>query len=109
MFVASAVAGSDSVSNDATGTRQTRIISIIPRPSRIQTFPGQFEINDSTSILCDLSDNEMIRTAELLAGRLRTATGYKFPILGVKHRTRSNYLLLQQSTHKTLGNEGYEL
>src|SRR5258707_3998945 len=72
-----------------------QINSIIPKPSKMQTYPGQFTLNDSTTIVCDFASKQMMHTAEYLADRLRAATGYKFRITDAKHPRKSNYISFQ--------------
>ncbi|MBI5022329.1 MAG: beta-N-acetylhexosaminidase [Ignavibacteriales bacterium] len=81
-------------------------ISIIPKPSYIEQHDGSFTLNDSTRII--IAVKQLRQTAEMLAMRLRTATGYPFEITTSKKKSGNAIILSLDPNLKRLGKEGYQ-
>jgi hexosaminidase len=80
-------------------------VSIIPQPAVIQVSKGFFRLTAGTSI--SYNDKEVQGVAEMLSGKLNTATSFK---LKVKEGTTGRIQLnIAEKTDSRLGNEGYSL
>ena len=81
--------------------------AIIPAPAKAEMAPGNFQLRADTRILAGPDSRA---TAELLAARLRPATGFKFKIKSAKpDGAAGDILLTTQNAGTNLGAEGYEL
>lgn len=78
---------------------QSPRISIIPAPSHIQVFEGEFELNASTVILADISHPDLEQISNELRDRIETATTWKLEILDDSENSipKSNYIHLKLS------------
>lgn len=86
----------------------THDLALIPLPQRVQRMEGTFTLTPDTGIYADRASRT---TAQFLAKRLRTATGYS---LKVHDRTSSGapqngILLTTKNANSSLGDEGYDL
>jgi len=80
---------------------------IIPAPAKAEASPGNFQLCAATRIL---AGPDLRATAELLAARLRPATGFKFKIKSAEPAGAAGGILLTtQEADTSLGAEGYEL
>jgi hexosaminidase len=84
-------------------------ISIIPKPSHIEQHNGSFTLNDSTKIIITAQQKQLQRIAEMLASRLRAATGFRFNIGTAKKKSDNAIILSLDTKLKRLGQEGYTL
>ena len=83
------------------------ITSIIPAPAQAEVRDGQFQITAASRIR---ADREFKNEAQLLAARLRTATGFKLKIKPAKFKIAAGDILLTTNgADSSLGAEGYEL
>lgn len=83
------------------------VTCIIPAPVKAETRAGQFHLTASSRIL---ADKEFAGEADLLAARLRKATGYKIEIKPAKSRLHAGDILLTaKDASSSSGTEGYEL
>jgi len=83
------------------------VTSIIPAPVKAEISDGQYHLTLSTRIL---ADKEFADEAELLAARLRKATGFNVKVkLGKAQLFPDDILLTAKDANTTLGPEGYEL
>jgi hexosaminidase len=83
-------------------------LALIPLPQKVQQTEGTFTLTPDTCIYTDRASRD---SAEFLAQRLRTATGYP---LKIHHWTSSNVpqngiFLTTQDAKTDLGDEGYDL
>ena len=67
------------------------ITSIIPAPAQAEVRDGQFQITAASRIR---ADREFKNEAQLLAARLRTATGFKLKIKPAKFKIAAGDILL---------------
>ena len=79
---------------------------VIPVPASIVTEAGSFTLNADTRIL---ADDQSRPAAELLAARLRAATGFDFKIKSAKANPVNAILLTTAKPDVADGAEGYEL
>ena len=81
------------------------MIAVVPEPQKVLLQPGRFMLKADTAIVFDRQSKE---TAEWLAARLTTATGYALaPREGAAGA--DNTIALAVSPSASLGEEGYEL
>ncbi len=81
--------------------------AIIPAPAKVEMVPGTFQLRADTRIL---AGPDLRATAELLAARLRPATGFKFKIKSAEAiGSAGDILLTTKDANPNLGAEGYEL
>jgi len=97
----------------ATGQNEkTTVISIVPKPVKIVPASGEFELDAKVCILVDKNTPQLDPIAALLAGRLRTVTGFPLAIqsseVAVKKGT-GVILLTIDSKKVNLSKEGYAL
>jgi len=80
--------------------------SIIPAPQKMEIRPGHFQLSASARIVSDAASAE---TADYLAAKLRTSTGYPLPIDTNGEAGKGLITLTTKSAKAELGPEGYEL
>jgi hexosaminidase len=81
--------------------------SIIPAPAQAEARAGQFELTAASRIL---AARDFKNEAQLLAARLRPATGFAVKIKSAKHpMAAGDILLTTNGADAALGAEGYEL
>ena len=81
---------------------------IIPKPSSIDYGSEPFTLTADARIHTGADSDGVGRVAELLAGILRTSTGFKLPVTGID-RDSLGSIRLSLGGDSTLGDEGYEL
>ena len=83
-------------------------IAIIPEPQKLDRRPGAFQLAPATRIVADPAS---LPTAQWLAQRLRTATGYPIPVADSDKAGPSTgeILLTTRGGATSLGPEGYAL
>lgn len=86
-------------------------MNIIPKPKKIIEKPGVFEIKPDTRILFESGNEAAQRTAEFLARKINTASGYELPInpVAISEAVVGAILLTSSGASPTLGDEGYQL
>lgn len=82
---------------------QESAINLIPQPAEIQKTGGSFQLSSSSKI--SYNNQECRKIAELMAAKLKTATG--FSIKTEQNTSGSIQLNLNKSPVEKLGNEGY--
>jgi hexosaminidase len=81
--------------------------AVIPAPMQAELREGQFQLTAASRIL---ADREFKNEAQLLAARLRPATGFALIIkTGKNEIPAGNILLTTNGANAALGAEGYEL
>lgn len=80
--------------------------SIIPAPMKVKIGQGKFQITASTHIC---ADKDFQKEAQLLAARLRTATGFPLKIKPASEGAPGDILLANSTANSSSGAEGYEL
>ena len=89
--------------------RPTVFPGVVPEPVSVTLASGDaFVLTDSTSIVVDPGNAEVLRTAQLLASLLRPSTGFAVPISSIGTSVRGA-IVLRLSTDTALGPEGYRL
>lgn len=84
-------------------------INLIPQPVKSELHDGVMEINDSTQIIIADDDQQLVETAELIAGFLREKTDLNITISdNFKNKNNVIYLALEPEL-KHLSAEGYTL
>jgi hexosaminidase len=79
---------------------------IIPRPAKIETSPGTFELTEQTIVI---AGSEAESEARTLADVLRVPTGFPVPVGPAKPAASYIALELDRALESTLGSEGYLL
>lgn len=107
LFLASA-AFTNSV--HAQATKETPVVSIIPRPLEVKQAAGAFRITPATRIIVDPQNPELKSLASMLATHLK-GFQYKLSVLEKsKAEGESNAIVLTLSSNLgNLGKEGYKL
>jgi len=82
--------------------------ALVPPPERMDLQEGTFRLQPATRVLTDASSRA---TADYLAERLRTATGYKVAVVESADgkASRGAIVLTTRGAKTRLGSEGYEL
>jgi hexosaminidase len=80
--------------------------ALIPMPQTMAVREGVFTVRPDTPIL---ADGKSRKTGEFLAGRLRAATGFAFPMRKAGKSTAGAICLTTRDADAGLGPEGYEL
>jgi hexosaminidase len=85
--------------------------SIVPRPAKMEIAGGTFTIDAKTTIMVSPGDTGLSGVAQLLAGQLRTATGFPLPMsVGKISAGFRNAILISRDAQKPSGGpEGYRL
>jgi hexosaminidase len=82
---------------------------VVPEPASLTAASGDaFVLSDSTTIITDSSNAEVVRIAELLAALLRPSTGFPIPVSSAGTAAR-RVIALRLSTDGALAAEGYQL
>jgi hexosaminidase len=86
-------------------------VGITPRPLRVETREGFFEISPATRILCDESPGEIESVARYFADFLRRPTGFDLGVMSAGDGTPdANAIVLSlDGDESVLGPEGYTL
>jgi hexosaminidase len=84
------------------------IDSIIPKPKEATSTGKKFELKETTGIFIESGSNEELETANYLASKLRTATGFKILVNSTSKPEEGSIVLAKtQGEHGT--GEDYEL
>lgn len=91
--------------------QNTREISIIPRPGKLEKTKGNFSISKATTIVVENGNAESLRVAGMLADRIRTAGGISVKVVETKKYTtlKNTILFTTAGSDASLGKEGYHL
>ena len=85
----------------------TNVTPIIPAPAKAEAVDGNFALTNTTRILTEKAFNP---EAQLLAIRLRAATGYKIPVRSARTSVDAHDILLTtKNARPEAGTEGYDL
>lgn len=84
--------------------------SLIPQPVSLTQQEGAFELKPDARIVVQAANDELIRTAELLAGKLRSSTGFGVQIaVSDQEPEPGSITFALGADDPSLGSEGYEL
>jgi hexosaminidase len=90
--------------------QQTALQNLIPKPVSTKATKDAFELKKETVIFIDGDSEDLKRTSEIFAERLRTATGFPLVIeKAKKKKSKGNIYFSLDAKNDQLGNEGYEL
>jgi hexosaminidase len=84
-------------------------LPIIPKPVEVIRHEGKFVITPRTAIVYFTANTEMKPTVEQLATRLRSATGFRIPVVNAETMPDNNYIFFNYLREEELGHEGYRL
>src|SRR5450755_1873208 len=91
----------------ASGVRATNPTVIIPAPAKAEVRDGQFQLTAASRLV---ADRELTPEAQLLAARLKPATGFALKIKSATTKiSDGDILLTTNGADAALGPEGYEL
>lgn len=85
------------------------MINIVPKPLYAILHEGYFYLTDQIKILYPTSDKDMQSDVDRFAQCLRTATGYRLPVLDGLNMPKSNLISFNHKSEKALGDEGYRI
>jgi hexosaminidase len=102
------------VLNSCSDNRATEVVSLseaslIPKPAAITVNEDVFEITRDCQILVKNNDQEVLKVAEYLAGKLRPSTGFDLKTSVSETDPKEGNIYLVLTDDNSLGNEGYEL
>ncbi|NOY37427.1 MAG: family 20 glycosylhydrolase [Chlorobi bacterium] len=80
---------------------------IIPKPLSVSADGEAFRLTKRTNIVAPDGDTALVRVGEYLAGLLKPATGYPFPVEKAVHK--GSIVLVVSENDAEYGTEGYEL
>jgi hexosaminidase len=83
--------------------------SIIPKPVSITATGDYFTLKASTDIYIQGESEELKKTGQYLAGRLKPATGFEIEVKTTVKAPKSGIFLTLTGADTKLGKEGYEL
>jgi len=85
-------------------------VSIIPKPAKIETHSGHFQLGPNTKVVIETEFAEGMAVGEDLAAELRQATGFPVEVLKAAGKTYKDAIILRtKGSLARLGNEGYLL
>ncbi len=80
--------------------------ALLPQPEKSERHDGSFELTSKTKILVDATSQI---TGEQLAQRLRTATGFRFPVERIAATQANDAIILSTGAARLNNPESYEL
>lgn len=83
--------------------------NLIPKPLSATPGTGVFELVSGSKIFAAGNNPEAMRIGQMLADRLKTATGYGLEVVGGDSAAASSILLQMVAGEELYGSEGYEL
>jgi hexosaminidase len=83
--------------------------TLIPKPLSIMVGKDSFTLSERTKILIGQGTEELSFIGEYLAGRLRTATGFSFPVIPENGSDPTGHILISLEDDPGLEAEGYYL
>ena len=84
--------------------------SLIPKPVSVTNSPGWFMLESDAAVYVSSGSDELMKTGNYLAEKLRPATGYKIDVKATdKTPGAGNIFITLAASEPKLGNEGYEL
>jgi hexosaminidase len=84
--------------------------TVIPQPLAQAPARGAFTLAPSARVVVRATSPEATRVAQLLAARLRPATGYRLPVVRTRGKPAAGSITLSLTpTDRELGGEGYRL
>lgn len=91
----------------APGVKASPPVPIIPAPANAESREGKFSLQPGSRII---ADPDLAREAEMLAARLRPASGFSLEIAPAKTKPAPGDIrLTKEGANPKLGAEGYEL
>lgn len=86
-------------------------VNIIPKPLKIKTCKGHFQITPQTKICVESGDSKVLKVGNYLADKINSTIGYNLPVSDISSaKPQPNKILLTTSkADKKLGIEGYTL
>src|SRR5712692_2667060 len=86
-------------------------LSIVPKPGKVETQPGDFTIDQKTKIVVANNADDLISLAQEFKRKIGRVTGYGLELTrGQDAKNLLNVIFLSHETeNKKLGKEGYEL
>lgn len=90
-------------------TAESGQAALIPRPVSASANGEVFELTKHTGIYYPKQSEEVRKTGQYLADRLKRATGFEFKVMSSEQQSESNFILLTLCNKPALGVEGYEL
>ena len=97
------------VSSFAQGENNSPIISIIPKPVKLEIQHGQFQFSPETKIWLSESTSEMQKLGDLISENINRSTGWKIFASAKMTRMIPQSLVLLQIKKDSEPNEGYKL
>lgn len=89
---------------------QNRPIHIIPEPAVIKSYPGNFDLEPNTKVINLSGNQDVLRSAEIFIKQISSSTGYAIKMApSAKKNGKAIYLILNKTTDKMIGTEGYAL
>lgn len=86
-----------------------QIVSIIPRPVKVEIENGNFRFTAHTKILVGGKNEEMLRLGNLISEDINQSTGWKLKVLSYTKKTASRNFVLLHIKKDFLPDEGYSL
>ncbi|MDJ1467412.1 beta-N-acetylhexosaminidase [Xanthocytophaga flava] len=90
-------------------TATSAVISIIPKPVKLQKGEGSFLINNDTKILVDAGNEELKKIAQTLADQFQKAGNLTIKVEENTGNTDNNIVFTLKTPQDSLGKEGYTL
>lgn len=98
-----------SISLNAQEKLNPQIVSIIPRPAKVEIGKGNFRFTAHTKILVKEKSDELLRLGNLIADDINQSTGWKLKAFSLTKRKASGNIVLMQIKKDFLPHEGYSL
>jgi hexosaminidase len=83
--------------------------NLIPFPASLRPSEGTYTLHSNAAIFVQPNQDEIRRVGELLADRLRPATGFELQVLPAEDSSTNGILLTTDGVSPDIGEEGYEL
>ena len=84
-------------------------IHIIPEPVDVKELPGEFVLDNTTTLVVSGADKQLPGTVQWFADQVAAATGFRLPQQKTAGQGKSIRLELNAKTNTTTGQEGYTL
>ncbi|MCK4999088.1 MAG: beta-N-acetylhexosaminidase, partial [Anaerohalosphaera sp.] len=84
-------------------------VNLVPKPVRVELLPGSFRIEPDMVVYVQSSDGADLETAQLLAERLNSSTGFRVTEIRSTNGEEMDGINLKRVDDDALGEEGYRL